>query len=124
MRVLIADDSPVVRERLRTMLSEIDGIQIAGEAQDVIEAEDRVERLKPDVLILDIRLPGGNGIEVLKRIKEKKSACAVIMLTNYPYPQYRQASMAAGADFFFDKSTEFERVTDVLRELMRERKVQ
>lgn len=123
MRVLIADDSPVVRERLETMLSEIAGIEIAGEAQDVGEAEDSIERLKPDVVILDIKMPGGSGIDVLKKIKENKSACAVIMLTNYPYPQYRQASMDAGADFFFDKSTEFERISDVLQGLMRDSKI-
>jgi len=115
--VFIVDDSAVFRERLIDMLSELKGVEIVGEAGGPHEAIKAIQKLKPDAVILDIRMPGGNGIEVLKKIKKDKPAPMVIMLTNYPYPQYRKKCMDAGADFFFDKSTEFEKVTEVLKKL-------
>lgn len=117
IRVLIVDDSALIRERLKTMLSEIAGVEIVGEAEDKMEAIASNERLHPDVVILDIRLPRGDGIEVLQHIKRDTPSVIVIMLTNYPYPQYRQKCMEAGADFFFDKSTEFDKVIAVLQRL-------
>jgi DNA-binding NarL/FixJ family response regulator len=66
------------------------------------------------VVILDIRLPGRSGIDVLKDIKKEYPAPLVIMITNYPYRQYRQGSMAAGADYFFSKTNEFDRILETL----------
>ena len=77
-----------------------------------------IRRLKPDVVILDIHLPGSSGIEVLEAIKKDKPAPIVIMFTNYPYPQYRKRCMDLGADFFFDKSTEHEKLTEVFKRLL------
>ena len=119
MRVLIADDSQVVRERLISMLSDFHEIEVIGEAKDSSEAIEAICRLKPDVVILDIRMPGGSGIDVLRAIKKDHQAMPkVIMLTNFPYSQYRKKCMDAGADFFFDKSREFENVAQVLRHHM------
>jgi len=119
VRVFIVDDSAVIRERLKTMLSELKGIEIIGQAKGSTEAEEAIQKLKPDVVILDIRMHGGNGIEVLKNIKKDKDSPLVIMLTNYPYPQYRKKCKDAGANFFFDKSTEFEEVIEVLKKLIK-----
>ena len=116
MRVFVVDDSAVVRERLIDMLSETAGVQVIGQAKDVHEATAGIGRLKPDAVILDIRMPNGSGIDVLEKIKSGKTPPMVIMLTNYPYPQYRKKCIEAGADFFFDKSTEFEKVMDVIKE--------
>lgn len=102
------------------MLSEIEGIEIIGEARDGIEARDRILELKPDVLVLDIRMPWRSGIDVLHDIKQHDPAIVVIVLTNYPYPQYRKQCMERGADFFFDKSTEFEKVPEVITQLLRD----
>jgi len=117
MKVLIVDDSKVVRERLITMFSELKGVEVIGQAEDSAEAVEAIQKSKPEAVILDIRMPGGSGIDVLKRIKKEKPNLLVIMLTNYPYPQYRKKCMDAGADFFFDKSTEFEKVIEVFRNL-------
>ena len=117
MKVFIVDDSAIVRERLISMLSELTNVEIIGQAGDAHEAVEAISRLKPDAVILDIRMPGGDGIKILENIKKGKPSPLVIMLTNYPYPQYRKKCMDAGADFFFDKSTEFEKVTEVLRQL-------
>lgn len=119
MKVFIADDSAVVRERLVEMISELPGIEIIGQAQEALEATNAIMKLKPDVVILDIRMPGGSGLNVLKDIKKDLDAPVVIMLTSYPYPQYRQRCIDEGADFFFNKSTEFDRVTEVLEKLIR-----
>lgn len=120
MKVFIADDSAAIVERLITMLSELPQVEIIGHAQDAREAIKAIRQLNPDVVILDIRMPGGSGIDVLKDIKSNKPTPVVIMLTNYPYPQYRKKCKALGADFFFDKSTEFEKVTKVLERLIQD----
>lgn len=120
MRVFIVDDSAIVRVRLKAMFSEIPGIEIVGEAANARDAIKDIRKLKPDVAIVDIRMPGGNGIDTLKNIKEMKQAPMVIILTNYPYPQYRNKCMEAGADFFFDKSSEFEKVMEVLEQLIQD----
>ncbi len=117
MKVFIADDSAVVRERLVEMLSELPGIEIVGQAQGGLEAINAIMQLKPDAVILDIRMPGGNGIDVLRNIKKRYGSPVVIMLTSYPYPQYRKKCMDAGADYFFEKSSEFDSVTEVLEQL-------
>ena len=117
MKVLVVDDSALLRERLISMISELPGVTAIGQAQDAPEALNSVQELNPDVVILDIRLSDENGIEVLKKMKKDKSTAVTIMFTNYPYAQYRKKCQEAGADFFFDKSTEFHRITDVLKHI-------
>lgn len=118
MKVFIADDSQVIRERLSALLSDIKGIEVIGEARDGLEARDSILELKPDVVILDIRMPWRNGLDVLQDIKESVPATKVIILTNYPYPQYRHRCMEESADFFFDKSTEFQKVSEAIEQLI------
>jgi DNA-binding NarL/FixJ family response regulator len=110
-RVLVADDSPVIRERLLGILEDLGGVTVVGEAEDGRQALAMVEELHPDVVILDIRMANGSGIEALERIKRLEAAPVVAILTNYPYSQYRDRCVALGADFFFDKSNEFETTT-------------
>jgi|SRR6516165_5746293 DNA-binding NarL/FixJ family response regulator len=119
MRVLIADDSQVVAERLRTMLAELGGIDIAGHAGTVPEALHAVRSLRPDVLILDLQMPGGHGMDVLKTIKREQLGLTVIVLTNHSDSQYRKKCLENGARSFLDKSAEFQEVAVVLRELVR-----
>jgi DNA-binding NarL/FixJ family response regulator len=117
MKVLIVDDSAIIREILRDILSEITELENITQAKDSLEAISSFEKVNPDVVILDIRMPGGSGIDVLRKIKKSNQPSLVIVLTNYPYPQYRRICIAAGADYFFDKSNEFEKVTEVLKQL-------
>jgi DNA-binding NarL/FixJ family response regulator len=117
LKVFIADDSALVRERLAELISEIEGAEVVGQAGDAREALEGIQRLRPDVVILDIRMPGGNGIQVLEAIKKSAAAPGVIMLTAFPYPQYRKKCLEAGADYFFDKATEFEQVAEVLKKM-------
>lgn len=120
MKVLVVDDSALLRERLVSLVSELPEVTTIGQAQDTSQALNAVQKLNPDVVILDIRLSEGNGIEILQRIKKKNSTPVTIMFTNYPYPQYRKKCEELGADFFFDKSTEFQKITDVLKKINQE----
>jgi DNA-binding NarL/FixJ family response regulator len=114
MNILIADDSTEIRKRIIDMLSEWTDITVVGQAENVSEAIERIHELKPDIIILDISMPGGSGIDVLEKIERNDKIPVVIILTNYPFPQYQKRCLDAGADFFFDKSNEFERVIEVL----------
>jgi DNA-binding NarL/FixJ family response regulator len=116
-RVFIVDDSPIVRERLACLVAEIPGVQVVGEAEIAFEAIQRIQSLKPDVVILDISMPGGSGMHVLESIKKYPSPPRVIMLTNFGYDQYREKCRSLGADYFFDKSDEFDKVTEVIQNL-------
>jgi DNA-binding NarL/FixJ family response regulator len=120
LKVFIADDSLVVREHLVTMFDELEGIEVVGQAENVAEATAAIRKLQPDLVILDIWMPDGSGIDVLQDIKQHGPAPVVIILTNYPYPEYRQRCLNAGADFFLDKSTEFDQIPDLFEQLKRD----
>lgn len=112
--VLIVDDSIQVRERLIELLSECPEIRIVGQAGTAGQALAAVAELKPDTVILDIRLPGRNGIHLLKEIKATRPRTTVIMLTNYDFEHYREQCRKLGADYFFNKTREFEKVLSTL----------
>jgi len=122
MKVFLVDDSAIVLEKLALLISGIDGVEIVGKAMNANDAIQSIVKLKPDVAILDIRLNGGgNGIDVLKRIKEEiPPPIIIIMLTNYPYPQYREKCRVLGADYFFDKVTEIEKIYDTFQQLLKD----
>ncbi len=117
MKVLIVDDSAIVQERLMSMLENQKGIQIVGQALNGVEALKFIKQNKPHAVILDIRMPGGNGIDVLKEIKNIDQEIKVIMFTNYPYSQYRTKCLKSGADYFLDKSAEFNKIPEIINHL-------
>ena len=119
LKVYIADDSNAVRLRLVEQVSLLNGISLVGQSGDGLTAIADIENINPDVVILDIQLPGG-GIRLLKQVKASQHGLQVIVLTAFPYSQYRDKCLEAGADFFFDKSYEFNRITDILLELLAE----
>lgn len=118
MRVFVVEDSQPVRERLVEMIREIKDVDVVGEAATQDAAVSGILATRPDVAILDISLgEGGNGIEVLVQVKRELPALKGIMLTNYASPQHVKASADAGADYFLDKSSEFEKIVDILERL-------
>lgn len=118
MKVFIADDSAAVVKRLTDLLEEVPGAKLVGQASDVPEAVHGVQKLKPDVLILDLQMPGGSGLDVLRSIRIDHPYLCVLICTNYPYPQVRDECFTAGANFFLDKSAEFEKIPAILRDLI------
>jgi DNA-binding NarL/FixJ family response regulator len=119
MKVFIADDSRAVVERLADLLKEVPGVQLAGRASDVPEAIQCIRETNPDVVILDLQMPGGSGLDVLHAIRPGNPSLRVLICTNYPQAQYRNECITAGANFFLDKSAEFERIPAILKELIR-----
>jgi len=119
MKVFIADDSAIVRERVISILSDLDDIEIIGEAQNADEAVENVLKLKPDVVIMDIRMPG-SGISALQKIKNRKDAPITIMFTNYPYEQYKKKCMEIGAEYFFSKSEGIVKIIEVLNQMIQD----
>jgi DNA-binding NarL/FixJ family response regulator len=121
MKIFIVDDSQIICARLVTWLSDLEGAEMAGFAHNAAEAVESIRRVEPDVVILDLRMPGGSGIEVLHAIKELHPAPLVIMVTSAPLSlsRYERKCVASGADFFFDKSNEFQKIGEVLKGLNR-----
>ena len=117
LRVLVVDDSVLVRARLVLMLSELEGVEVVSLAKDAGEAVEEARRLRPDIVLLDFRMPGGTGLTVLQEIKLLSPAPVAIILTNYTNLQVQIKCKNAGADYFFDKSSEFEKIVDVLQRL-------
>jgi DNA-binding NarL/FixJ family response regulator len=114
---LIVDDSAVIRRRLVSMLSEIPGVQMVGEAAGAVDGAKLIRNKHPDVVIIDIRMPDRSGIGLLEDIKNDPERPTIIILTNYPYAAYQKRCMELGASYFFDKTTEFTELETVVREL-------
>lgn len=114
LRVLIVEDSRVMSQRLVDLLGEMKKIQVVGTSETSPEAIRAVKRLKPDVLILDIRLKEGSGFEVLEEIKSNRLDTAVIVYTNYPYSQYRDKCRQLGVRHFLKKENGYEKIPGAL----------
>ena len=105
IRVLLVDDHDVVREGLRALLRRSPEIEISGEAATAASAVAEAERLKPDVVVLDVRLPDGNGVEVCRDIRANRPETKVLMLTSYADDEALFASIMAGAAGYLLKET-------------------
>jgi DNA-binding NarL/FixJ family response regulator len=114
MKVFLIDDSAQVFERLLEMLAPLPGVQVIGHAADIPEALLGLRTAIPDVVLLDLHLPSGSGIELLEAIKREMPATLVIVLTNYAFPQYKQKCLELGAHAFLDKSTDFTVVPEMI----------
>ncbi len=105
IRVMLVDDHDVVREGLRALLRRSPEIEVAGEAATAASAVTEAERLKPDVVVLDVRLPDGNGVEVCRDIRAQRPETKVLMLTSYADDEALFASIMAGAAGYLLKET-------------------
>ena len=119
MNVLIVDDSPEIRARLRDMLTPLPGIYHVEAVSSAADARRAIQGEPPDVVVLDLQMPRGSGFQVLEALRAASVPATTIVLTNDPGPQWRHRCLQAGADFFFDKSAEFQRTIDVISGLAR-----
>ena len=114
LNVFIVDDSKEIRNRLKEMLKENKSISLIGETEDAGQAVVALQHLHPDVVIFDIHMPQGGGMRVLKDIKMRETDTIAMVFTAFPYAQYRRAYLAAGADYFFDKTQDVQNMLDTL----------
>ena len=115
--VFLADDSMVLRERVLDMLRDIPGVEVLGCAADGLHAIYCIRNLRPDAVILDSQMPRGTGLDVLKNIRPVTGTPLMSVFTNFSYPQYRKRALEGGADYFFDKTTEFEKLRELFGQL-------
>jgi len=117
--VFLVEDSPLLRERLTAILASIPGAENVGQAASADEAIAAIERVRPDVVVLDLQLEKGSGFEVLAALRRSAPQTRSYVLTNFANDAYRRKAERLGACGFFDKSTEFERLRAVLVGIVR-----
>ena len=120
IKILLADDHSLFREGLRRILGEEKDIEIVGEARDGVEALRLANRLKPDVVLMDISLPGPNGIRITRKIKKRQGKIHVIMLSMYEDTAHIIESFQAGASGYVIKTHSSSELMETIRSVFRE----
>lgn len=115
IRVVIVDDDPLVRGMLTLMLDGADGIVVVGEAADGATAITAVDRHKPDVVLMDIRMPGVNGITATERLRRRHRPPEIIVLTTFDTDEHVVRALRAGASGFLLKDTPPEQISQAVR---------
>ena len=115
IRIVLADDHPLTRVGIRDYLLKEEEFELVGEASDGIEAGRLIENKKPDIALLDIRMPGESGVSLARKIRELSPSTAVIMLTSYDAQQYVLSSLKAGAKGFVLKTATPEDLARAIR---------
>ncbi|MFQ5826605.1 MAG: response regulator transcription factor [Dehalococcoidia bacterium] len=115
IRILIVDDLDIIRDALRLMLEQEEDMEIVGDFATAEEALSQVETLSPDIVLMDIKMPGMNGIEACRRLKETAPSCNVIMLTMYE--EYTVEAMIAGAAAYFPKHRTHGQLCQTIRQV-------
>ncbi|MDB5783902.1 MAG: response regulator [Caballeronia mineralivorans] len=121
LKIFLVEDSPLVRRRIAALIGAIKGVEIVGEAEDASDALSGIAAGEADVVIVDLRLTGGSGLDVLAGLAQSSRPVITIVLTNYSSAVIREACLAAGANYFFDKTSEFNLARDVIERIARAR---
>ncbi len=120
LTVVVADDSDLLRGALVHVLEDMADVQVLGEAVTTAGAIDLVTQQEPDVLILDLRMPGGGGVPVLETVKTLPKPPIVVIFSAYDHESYRRACKEAGADYFFMKTRDNDHLLETLATLRSE----
>jgi DNA-binding NarL/FixJ family response regulator len=121
LKIFLVEDSPLVRRRIAALIGAIKGVEIVGEAEDASDALSGIAAREADVVIVDLRLTGGSGLDVLAGLAQSSRPVITIVLTNYSSAVIREACLAAGANYFFDKTSEFNLARDAIERIARAR---
>lgn len=122
IKVLVADDHPIFRSGLKQILSDVPDIRVTGEAKDGHDVLNLVRESHYDVVVLDISMPGMDGLEVLKHLKQVKTELPVLILSVHPDEQYGLRAMKAGASGYLTKNSPPEELVAAIRKVKRGRK--
>jgi len=117
IKVLIADDHAVVRRGLRQILSETADILVGGEASTVHEVRDLTREQRWDVIVLDINMPGGSGLELISELRKERPGPRILVLTVFPEDQYAVRTLRAGASGFLSKESAPEKLIEAVRKI-------
>lgn len=118
MKVMIVDDSKVINQGLKNLLSDINGLEIVAIAEDGLQAITDFNNTNPDLIILDLMIPNMNGLDVLRNIRFKNNDVIIIVLSNYSQSYFRDLTASLDADYFLDKSADFEKVYQICYNLI------
>jgi len=117
IKIVLVDDHPIVRQGLRTLLEKEPGFQIMGEAGEGIEASQLVERLQPDVLVLDLMIPGLSGLEVTRQVSRRSPQTRIVILSNYDNEAYVLEALRNGATGYIVKNTGADELVQAIKEV-------
>lgn len=116
MKVFIVDDSTILCSRLKRLIETVENCQVCGEAGSVSTAVPAILEKQPDIVIIDVQLTDGLGFEVFDQVNQTGLKPVYIILTNYPTPHYKKLCDNRKIHYFFDKTTDFEKVITTLKE--------
>jgi two-component system, NarL family, invasion response regulator UvrY len=122
IRVIVADDHAIVRQGLRTILEAARDMRCVAEAENAVEAMRAIRDIECDALLLDISMPGKNGIDILKQIKKEKPRLPVLILSMYPEDQYALRAIKAGAAGYLTKQSAPQQLVAAIRQISQGRK--
>jgi DNA-binding NarL/FixJ family response regulator len=115
IRVLLVDDHQVVRRGLRTFLEVQDDIEVVGEAAEGTEGVDRAEELRPDVILMDVKMPGTDGVEALRRLRELANPARVLIVTSFTERRTVVPALRAGAAGYVHKDIDPDALAGAIR---------
>ena len=113
--IFLVDDSEHLVENLTRLIKSVPGLVLSGSVGSVVKAIDIIICNKPDIIILDISLKDGCGIDIIQSIKNKLPGCIIIMFTNHNNEVFKKKSISLGANYFLDKTRDVERLIDILK---------
>lgn len=116
--VLIVDDNPLLREEIRTILKGYEEFEVRGEAADGLEAIDAVNKINPDLILMDISMPRVGGIEATREIKKQWPGTKILVFTNHNSPEYRTAVFEAGADGYLLKDSSHVELIQAIHDIL------
>jgi DNA-binding NarL/FixJ family response regulator len=117
LKISLVDDSPLVRQPIAALIGTIQKVEIVGEAEEASDALSGIAATDADVVVVDLRLTGGSGMDVLSGLAQSIRPVITIVLTNYSSAVIREACLSAGANYFFDKTRAFNLARDVIESI-------
>jgi DNA-binding NarL/FixJ family response regulator len=117
LRVLLVEDSPVIRGLITEIINDVPGVRVAESVESEREAIEAIGRLGVDVVILDLQLRKGTGFGVLRALRDMSKKPVVVVLTNFALNSYRETALELGARDFLDKSRDYDRLPAILTEI-------
>ena len=118
-RVFLVDDHPVVRQGLTRLIAQEEDLEVCGEAESEVEALDRISAVRPDLVVVDLSLSTGDGIDLIKSLHARDPRLPLLVLTMYEESFYAERAMRAGARGFLTKGDASRLVVDAIRHLLR-----